>query len=287
MLSHYCWKPLCVAALLAISTAHLIKPPRSIISDRQQVQLNVSFVDASTVSYNGWMISGCGEGKVVTPKLNEILIFLFDMKSHLEAVVADVKLGTRSSHGFPAFFKTSTNIRTVMNKYRQLLDVNPVIVDADRARELGTRTPQPTFHCLKKDDPESADMMAQCQSVPSHYPAIWVLGSESIWLCPKFFTTVSYPPPKQHCPTLGANGKFKPGDGSLMGSNFAYMVFSMVLMYNRDIYESLTKYNRRADMQSAVELSARQSVLHAANYGFYAGGELERNDDFEGTSPLI
>ena len=41
------------------------------------------------------------------------------------------------------------------------------------------------------------------------------------------------------------------------------------------------------DMQHAVELSSRQSVLNATDYGYYAGGEPERDDDFERMLSLI
>ncbi|KAL8902411.1 MAG: hypothetical protein Q9207_004746 [Kuettlingeria erythrocarpa] len=265
-----------------MSTAHVIKPSRSIFN-RQRVPLNISQVDADTVSYNGWMISGCGGGaQGMTPELSDILLFLFDMKPNLEAVIADARLGTRSPHGFTAFFKTSTNIRTVVNRYRQVLEVGPVIVSAERAKVIGTRTPQPTFQCIKENDPETADMTEGCNRIPFHYPVIFIPRTERLWLCPRFFTTVNYPSPKQYCPAVGADGKFKPGDGRLMGSNFAYLVQSLVFMYGRDLYTPHINFNRRADMQYAVELNARQSVLSVSNYGFYAGGKLERDDDFEG-----
>ena len=119
MLFLYCWIPLYISALLAISSAQIIKPLRNITSSGEQVQMNMRYIDRNTVSYNGWTISGCGSIPAMTEELNGVLGFLFQIKPHLEALIADVNLGTRSSHGYTAFFRTSTNIRTVMNKYHQ------------------------------------------------------------------------------------------------------------------------------------------------------------------------
>ncbi|KAL8639521.1 MAG: hypothetical protein Q9226_008861 [Calogaya cf. arnoldii] len=245
--------------------------------------MDVKIVGANIVSYNGWVISGCGTSEgLMTPKLNSILGFLFQIKPHIEAVIADAKLGTRSSHGYTAFFKSNTNMRAVINKYQALLDVSPVIVSAERAKFIGTHTPQPSFQCIKEDDPESADIMARCNrtfrsDLTSHYPAIVHTGTERISICPDFYKTKQYPAPKQYCPTLGANGNFKPADGSLMTNGFAYMVYALVKMYNRELYTTYINSNRLLDMQHAVELKSRQSLLSAESYGFYAGGESERN----------
>ncbi|KAL8848582.1 MAG: hypothetical protein Q9221_006415 [Calogaya cf. arnoldii] len=232
--------------------------------------MDVKIVNADTVSYNGWEVSRCGtpEG-LMTPELNSILGFLFQHKPHLEAVIADAKLGTRSSHGYTAFFKSNTNMRTVINKYQALLDVSPVIVSAERAKVIGTHTPQPRFQCVKADDPESAGIMARCNR--THYPAIVHTGTERISICPDFYKAKQYPAPILNCPTLGANGKFNSRDGSLMTNGFAYMVYALVMMYNRELYTTYIDSNGLLDMQHAVELNWRQSLLNAESYGFYAG----------------
>ncbi|KAI4246944.1 MAG: hypothetical protein L6R42_009743 [Xanthoria sp. 1 TBL-2021] len=278
MLSLSCWISLLVSTLFTISTAHVINPSRNVLSSRQQVQVDIRHVDADTVSFNGWEISGCGTPQNMEPKLNGILSFLFKIKPHLEAVVADAQLGTRSSHGYTAFFKTSANVRKVISKYQALVDVNPVLVSAERAKVIGTRTPQPRFQCINENDPGTADTMDQCNRVlgpglsPQH-PVIVHTGTERISICPSFFTMKKYPPPQQKCPTLGADGKFRPGEGALLTNGFAYMVYALVMMYNRELYETHADFNAMWDMQYAVELTARQSLLNPESYGFYAGGE--------------
>ena len=72
---------------------------------------------------------------------------------------------------------------------------------------------------------------------------------------------------------LGRDGKFKPGDGSLLQSLFAYVVYSLVTMYDRALYRTYHNWDDLWDMQYTVELNSRQSINSAQNYGFYAGGE--------------
>ncbi|KAL8855650.1 MAG: hypothetical protein Q9178_007699 [Gyalolechia marmorata] len=224
----------------------------------EQVQMNIRYIDRNTVSYNGWTISGYGSITTMTPELNGILGFLFRIKPHLEVLIAD-----------NAFFKTSTNIRTVMNKYRQLLEVGPIIVSAERAKLIGTRIPQPRFQCLREDDSEPTVITNQCNT--SGYPAIVDTGTERIWVCPAFHITPQYPAAKKRGPTLGADGHFKPADASLLNSVYAYMVLALVPIYNRELYMTYTNFHLLTDMQHAVELSSRQSVLNTESYGFNAG----------------
>ncbi|KAL8740768.1 MAG: hypothetical protein Q9184_008456, partial [Pyrenodesmia sp. 2 TL-2023] len=105
-------------------------------------------------------------------------------------------------------------------------------------------------------------------AIPVQQPFIVHPGTERISVCPAFFRSTQYNLPQQICPTLGANGKFKPHDGSLMTSAFAFLVYTLMLLYNREFRVTPSKL---FDMQHAVDLNARQSLLNPESYAFYAG----------------
>ena len=115
--------------------------------------------------------------------------------------------------------------------------------------------------------------MKACTVDPTSTPIIIWPGTEMMAICPSFFQMKQYPTTEQGCPTL-EGGKFRPHDGKLIQSLFAYVVFHLIVMYNRDMYETYHEWTTQDDMQYAVELSSRQSLLHATNYGYYAGGRL-------------
>lgn len=272
------WSYLFFSALLTISAAYVVNPPHNVLSSRQ-VNLDIKYVDADTISFNGYHIYDCGSPQAMPPKLNALLGFLFQMKPHLQGVINDARQGTRSQHGYTAFFKSSINMRRVIAAYQRLVDAAPVIVHEERAKIIGTHTPQPKFQCINENDPNTEDVMELCDrglrhGFPSHNPVIHRPGTELILVCPSFFQLTQYPPPERICPTLGANGKFRRGDYKLLGGAFAYTVYTLVFMYNREMYETYEDFNSLWDMQYAVELNSRQSVLNPESYGFYAGGEF-------------
>ncbi|KAL8719741.1 MAG: hypothetical protein Q9225_003285 [Loekoesia sp. 1 TL-2023] len=270
------WSYLFFSALLAISAAYVVNPPRNgLFSRQEQVDLEIQYVNADTISFNGYQISDCGSPQEMPPKLNRLLGFLFQMKPHLEGVINDARLGIRSQHGYKAFFKSSINMRRVVLAYQKVLDAVPVIVSEERAKVIGTHTPQPKFQCVNENDPKTAGIMALCRrNHPHEHPIIVPAGEELIYVCPAFVGFSQYPPPERICPVLGPDGKFRHNDGKLLGNTFAYTVYAMVVMYDRELSETYDDFNSLRDMQYAVELNPRQSVLNPESYGYYAGGKF-------------
>lgn len=108
---------LLVSSLLALSTPRDSNTSSKIPANSPLDQIQVKVIDANTIGYNGWEIAGCGKVELMPPKLEYILRFLLRLKPGLEAVIADARLGTRSPHGYTAFFKSATNIRKVILQY--------------------------------------------------------------------------------------------------------------------------------------------------------------------------
>ncbi|KAI4098856.1 MAG: hypothetical protein LQ339_006260 [Xanthoria mediterranea] len=241
----------------------------------------INVIDRDTISWEGWEISGCGTP--TSPKVNDLLGFLFQFKPHVEVVIADARLGLRSPHGYAAFFKTTTSMRKVINKYEILKDASPVIVSSERARFIGSHTAQPRFQCIDENDLNQADILAQCMPLGTtsgfepRPPLVVFPGTEIIAVCPSFFQLNQYRQPQREggsallCPPLGGDGKFPPGNGVLLISGFGYAIHALVLLKNRELWDGRVGWNKIFDIQHAVELSARESLLNAESYAFYAG----------------
>ncbi|KAI4222341.1 MAG: hypothetical protein L6R36_006226 [Xanthoria steineri] len=190
---------------------------------------------------------------------------------------------TLLSSKYAAFFKTTTSMRKVINKYEILKDASPVIVSSERARIIGKHTAQPRFQCIDENDLNQADIRAQCMPLgttsgfESRPPLVVFPGTEIIAVCPSFFQLNQYRQPQREggsallCPPLGGDGKFPPGNGVLLISGFGYAIHALVLLKNRELWDGRVNWNQIFDIQHAVELSARYSLLNAESYAFYAG----------------
>ena len=235
----------------------------------------VSAWSGKMVRFHGYDLYDCGDPSDITSKANKMLFFLGEMRSQLKKLIADAQKGTRSQHGFAALFKTDRNIGKVVRTFEPLVEAYPIIVDEDRvSRTVGhSRTPQPVLMCINEGDDQTATTMKACMTGSLTTPLIISPGKEVMAICPDFFSIRPYPKGAPACPRL-EGGRFKYSEVLLMGGLYAYVVFALVTMYNRDLYESYYGSAYLQDMQYAVDLGVRDSVLNAASYGFYAGGKL-------------
>ncbi|KAG6986590.1 hypothetical protein G7Y79_00077g099820 [Physcia stellaris] len=112
---------------------------------------------------NGYDIMVCGNPHDPISKANKLLGSLFLMKGDFEKTITDAQLGTRSQHGFTAFFKSNRNIAKVVAAYRNIADGNPVIVSGRRAAGRGDWAPQLVFLCINDGDTMAAPILAQCR----------------------------------------------------------------------------------------------------------------------------
>lgn len=270
-----------IAILLTVAHSHAVFQSRDA---PPTVYMDIRLIDEATISWEGWEISGCGNP--TSAKVNSLLGFLFQFKPHVEAVIADARLGLRSPHGYAAFFKTITSMRKVKNKYEALKDASPVIVSSERARIIGKHTAQPRFQCIDENDLNQANILEQCLPLGTtsgfepRPPLIFFPGTEIIAVCPSFFQLNQYRQPQREggsallCPPLGGDGKFPSGNGVLLTSAFGYAIHALVLLKNRELWDGREDWNTIFDIQNAVELSARDSLLNAESYAFYAGGRF-------------
>ena len=223
--------------------------------------------------FEGYNILLCGDLGNRTEKANKLLGFLQAMKLELEKLMDDAKLGTRSKHGFAAFFKSDRNINQVIARYQNIVKGHPVIVSEARAAATrGDRTPQPVFICVNEDDSRTAKALEHCKQRPTEIVLIEP-GVEWVMVCPQFFDDAQARDAAQPCPKVQPDGKFKEGDRALLAGRYADVVHMLIRLYDR-----AATYNIQGaqSMQEAVELDARNSLKSAVAYGYYAGGKLQR-----------
>ncbi|KAI4242370.1 MAG: hypothetical protein LQ352_007255 [Teloschistes flavicans] len=277
------WPHVLFAWLIMPCAAYVLSPDWKALSNRQDlVTVEIKHVGGDVVSFNGFEIASCGTPEKPTSQFNNMISFLYYAKPHLQAVIEDAQQGVQSQHGYAAFFKSSTNIRRVTGILQNILDANPLIVDEDRARIIKTHTPQPRFVCINADDESVANITKLCNrslryGIDTADPMLVFPGKERIAVCPSFFRVAHFRPPP--CPTLTSDGKFERQDMTLMRTSFAYFVYTLAMMYNRDMWQAKLDYGNLSDMQDAVSLDSRQSMHNPENFGFYAGAVVHNSEN--------
>ena len=191
----------------------------------------------------------------------------------LQKILLDAQSGTRSRHGFRAFFKTNKAIKPVRRIFEDIANNKAVTVSADRAARLGTATATPRFACLKQGDAATAHLLEECRRRPT--VPLWTWGAtEIIMVCPGFFSlpaalTV------ESCPKVVGN-KLTPDDDTLVASMFGTIIHELVHIYHpvtANFREGIGDVEEVYDVQKAVELSAQKSLKNANNFALYAAGE--------------
>ena len=253
----------CLLITFTISWAFHSNPPIAAISSRQTVN------EPGWVRFNNYNLVFCGDPRNATSYASTLMHLLTVMKPQLERLAADAQLGTHSSR-YTAFFKSNRNVHKLINQLRNLIDVNPVIVDASRAKTAGSWTPEPKLICITETNPHTAAWMDECRKRPNEPAFLW-LGTEAVAICPMFWALPLFP---THCPLLEGGTFGREDNYVLLNDMYAFMVVQLVRMYDRGIRESEMNHGIAGTMLKAMELDMRQSLLSATNYGFYAGGKF-------------
>ena len=269
-------QPTRLGSLLLLFAFHLIAALLTSPDEyTDEINIAVPAWGANIIRFHGYDIYDCGDPWNISSKANKMIFFLGEMRPQLKKLIADAQQGTRSQHGFAAFFKSDRNIGKVVRTFEALVEAHPIIVDEERVSMTvrHSRTPQPVFMCINEGDDQTTKLMKACMTNSLTTPLIISPGKEVMAICPDFFNISPYPRGAHACPKT-EGGRFKHFEVVLMQGLYAYVVYALVTMYNRDLYESYYNWDHLRDIQYAVDLGVRDSVLNGANYGFYAGGKL-------------
>ena len=177
-----------------------------------------------------------------------------------------MKLGTASTYGFTAFFKTNNNRPAVQQVFQNMALGAPVPLGGFDAEFYGGQsTAPPTFICLDQGNPDTLVMWNFCQNHPA-VAAFQLGGSNWITLCPYYWTLGGIPAARQ-CPSV-VNNELTPNNAILVWNQFGVLVHELAHMYGVQTDEETFM------IQDAVNLDATQSVANAQNYAMYAAGRF-------------
>ncbi|KAI4124766.1 MAG: hypothetical protein LQ347_005605 [Umbilicaria vellea] len=214
--------------------------------------------------YSGnYEILFCGAGKPDSKALRLQSIITHTM-THLQAVLDDVKLGTKSTHGFAAFFKTNNNIATVQKVFQAILD----------AHNIGIDNTNPVFACADPNEDLTKKTYADCLKWGTVAMGSWPQYGV-MFICDFFWNLISFPF-HSTCPSV-SNNVLVPDNTVLSTNQFAVMVHELVHLYAPALTAIVDETVETYDVQKAVNLDAKASLANANNYALYAAGKVSKN----------
>lgn len=214
-----------------------------------------------TVSSGNYLITRCNSGLPGSEasKMQTLLPQLYD---GLQKVIADLQLGTASTHGYSVFFKNDSSKAEVLQVYQRIAAGTSIGVGR-RHHTDAISLRRPTFICAN-DTPETDFLYQTCIGAPRVPLMSWV-NTELIPLCPLFWTIKKQVEPID-CPLVVAN-TLTPNDDRLLQNQEALLVGSLVHLYH-DFYSYDDMITFITD---ASELSASSSLKNPPTYALYYG----------------
>ncbi len=221
---------------------------------------------ADSANSGDWLILRCGAG---TPNSNAsgLQQLLPQWWDYLQLAETDVRLGTASTHGYEAMFKTNDSVPTVSSTLAGVANGGPITIGTG---PLAAKR-KPTLVCINAGDPNTAAVYHACMSDPrgavfaGHWP-----HSEIIALCPEFWNLPDGPT-LYDCPSRRLN-QLTPNTATLTVNKFGVFMHQAVLLYNLTTIVGWPQEVYAA--QSLVTLTATRALANANSYAFYACGEM-------------
>ena len=233
-----------------------------------------------TVTYSGsYRILQCGSSEQAGSQASILQDLLPKVWTHLQAVITDVQLGTSSTHGFTAFFKTNDNKAAVQARFQKLIDGPPIVLTPQRAQLTHRPTAPPTFICANQGDTYSEKIYNQLCEPNMHIPAGQRPDTEVMVLCPLFWRMRQdgwIEPLSGFCPRL-INNALLPNSGALTFNLMSVIVHELIHVYGA---QQPPGGRETYTIQNAVELNATESMKNAANFAFYFAAVIAGCTDF-------
>ena len=229
-------------------------------------------------SSGNYQILGCGAGQPNSQasKLQAILPHVYN---NLQPVIADVALGTSSTHGYWAFFKDNRNIANIKTIFQNMAAGSPVQVSSE-GRDINPLSIRwPTFVCINPGVPEVAGFYATCTqgAMGGNIPMAHHVNSELIGICPLFWELadrVGEAPSISDCPRVRRN-TLTPNTNNLAVQQQGQIVHELAHLYGVGSEPGawLEGEYEIYNVNDAVNLDEADSLVNAQNYALYYGCE--------------
>ena len=213
-----------------------------------------------TVSSGNYLIHLCNSGQPGS-EASKLQSLLPQVYNGIQKVIADLQLGTASTHGYSAFFKDDSSKAEVSQVFHKMAAGANVILHhvGNNDRPYLRR---PTFICAN-DVPETDYIYDIC--VRDRAPLMNWLQTELIALCPLFWT-IKQQATLSECPLVVAN-ELAPNDDRLLKNQEALLVGSLMHLYHKQ-YDKMVM-----GIADVSELNSSESKLNAPNYALYYAGK--------------
>lgn len=195
--------------------------------------------------------------------------------SHLQELLQDITLGTSSTHGYTAFFKTNSNLEAVRQVFQDIADGSPILTgtwDKNIANFTGpVRSTKPVIVCVNPGEPDTINQQQNCYQSGNAISVAHVgRHSGAVSLCSHFFD-LPRTARRVACPLFDPVINRFVGHGiDFTRTQYAILVHELVHIYN--IPEGMPE--EVYDIQGAVNLDAVASFENAQNFAYYAAGML-------------
>ncbi|KAL8920962.1 MAG: hypothetical protein Q9208_005988 [Pyrenodesmia sp. 3 TL-2023] len=224
---------------------------------------------AYDVTSNGnYLIKRCGKG-IPGGKAEQLVSLLQEIAADLPSIITEAEDGTKSIHGFKAFFTSDSSIPPVTHYYSNITSSAPVLI-------AGVQPEPVTFICLEYGDPFTAWVYRVLTKIHGHVAGLSSAKTEAIYLPPLFFQLPRVPRPQQ-CPVFGAGAYFRGrdaavilhGDQELGSTQWGTIIHELVDKY-LDFHGRQSHFRETYRLEECIRLPAFQQVINAENYSLFA-----------------
>ena len=215
-----------------------------------------------TVSSGNYLIHMCNSGQPDSQasKLQSLLPQVYD---GILKVIADLQLGTASTHGYSTFFKDDSSKAEISQVFLKMAAGASVILHR-AVSNGGVYIRHPTFICAN-DVPET-DLIYDFCMRSMNAPLVNWLKTEVIALCPIFWT-IKQQARSSDCPLVVANS-LVPNDDRLLKNQEALLVGSLMHFYHSQSEQPMV-----TAIADASQLNDSESKLNAPSYALYYAGK--------------
>lgn len=246
----------CLLGERGLKESSAIMFPRSLKLWIFAVVLFQSVIAEDTVSSGHYLIHMCNSGQP-NSEASELQSLLPQVYNGLQKVIADLKLGSASSHGYAAFFKDNSSQAEVLRVYENIA-AGTSVTRSGNSHTLR----RPTFICA--NNTPGTDLLYQyCKGHPNTALMTWV-HTDMMPLCPLFWK-IKNRAILPDCPLVVAN-TLTPNDYRLLENQEALLVGGMIHLYHDVNQPFITRITDISDLNTS------QSLLNPPNYAFYYAG---------------
>ena len=219
---------------------------------------------------SGFLVVNCN-----APHTLQLRTILPHLVSNVPSIVADIKHGIASRHGFRSFFKSNDNKKDVQAVFESIAHALPIF--ATHPDVAGLRPP--TILCYDRRGTDEVDARNYREDCVGKAGSNFISGASSmhsiasVALCDLFWLLPTEPTIEQ-CPIITGNRRYRKLENAieLVKNQYSILIHEFTHLYNK--HDPPYDYAETYGLQGSIDLNATESLKNPANYAYYAAGSL-------------